>query len=165
MVEVSREGKRTYLRQASAIAVCVDDRNGFKLARIRCDHASGARVGLLGIVRRSGGVTPLESFEEDYCERDAETIQNMLKSFCTSMTGEFDEGLFDHISARVRIYVSDGAASALKTGRILKDNFSKTSHSLHATLHMPCALPAETLCMRIASSASSGGQFSIANMH
>ena len=67
----------------------------------------------------------MESFEEDYCERDAETIQNMLKWFCTSMTGEFDEGFFDHISARVRSYVSDGAAAALKTGRILKDKLFK----------------------------------------
>ena len=125
MVEVTRDRKRAHLRQASAIAICVDDRNGFKLARFRCDHASGARVGLLGIVRRTGGVTPLESFEEDFSERDAETIRHMVKSFCTSMTGDFDQALFGHIVARIEVYVSDGDAGALKSGRILKERLFK----------------------------------------
>ena len=122
MVEKIREDKRNWLKQAVAVALLVDDRGAYKLVRFRCDHGTSFKTGVLGVAHRGGcgGVTPLERWDDDFCEREAETVMQVIKRFCTSNVHGVDEGLLNHLKECVRVYVSDGCAAVLKTGRVLK---------------------------------------------
>ena len=62
----------------------------------------------------------MEDWEDDFCKREAEAIMKLIRNFCTSCVSGFDEGLFEHMRTAIHIYVSDGCAAALKTGRLLK---------------------------------------------
>ena len=122
LVEKIREDKRSWLKQAGAVAILVDDRGAHKLIRFRCDHGTSFKTGVLGVAHRDGGggVTPLERWDDDFCEREAETIMQVIKRFCTSSVHGVDDGLFNHLKECMRVYVSDGCTAALKTGRVLK---------------------------------------------
>ena len=122
IVECMREEKRRVIKQAAYIALAVDDRCPHKLLRFRCDHGDSFKEGVFGVLYRGGGgVTPaVETWDDDFCEREAESIMRVMREFCTSLTLGFDEGIFRHLTACVRIYVVDGCSAALKTGRVLK---------------------------------------------
>ena len=76
---------------------------------------------MLGVVYRDGdGVTSVEKWDDDFCQREADAIMAVLKQFCTSLAFGFDEGLFGHIRVSTHVYSSDGCPAALKTGRFLK---------------------------------------------
>ena len=113
--------KLNYVRVASSMAVCVDDRGAWKLLRFRCDHEKGHKTGVLGLLYRGGdGVAQVEDWEDDFCKREAESIMKAIREFCTSTVSDFDEGLFQHIIRCTNIYVSDGCPAALRTGRVLQ---------------------------------------------
>ena len=124
IVEDKRENKRPWLRAASSIAICVDDRNAYKILRFRCDHVKGHKTGVLGVLYRGGeGVAQVEDWEDDFCKRETEAIMKAIRNFCTHPVSGFDQGLFEHTRAAIHMYLSDGCPAALKTGRMLK-----TSH-------------------------------------
>lgn len=124
IVEEKREQKRSWVRAASSCAVCVDDRGAWKILRFRCDHCKSFKTGVLGVLYRGGdGVSEVETWDRDFSEREAESIMNAIRAFCTSLVSGFDEGLLAHIRSISHVYASDGCAAALKTGRLLK-----TSH-------------------------------------
>ena len=110
-----------WLRGAGSIAIVADDRGPWKMVRFRCDHGRGFKTGVLRVMYRGGDVAvQVEKWSDDFCEREAESIMLGIRQFCSSEVSGFDEGLFAHFRVSVHIYVSDGCASALKTGRILK---------------------------------------------
>ena len=77
-------------------------------------------MGVAHVGGGDGGVTPVEKWDDDFCEREAEAIMSTIKTFCTRKVHGFDEELFGHLKRRVLMYVSDGCRAALKTGHVLK---------------------------------------------
>ena len=121
IVERKREQKRNWLRAASSIAIVVDDRGAWKLLRFRCDHGRSFKAGVLRVLYRGGvALVPVEEWNDDFCQREAESIMRGIRDFCTGREYGFDTGLFEHMRVAIHIYVSDGCAAALKTGRMLK---------------------------------------------
>jgi hypothetical protein len=107
-------------------------RGGFP--RFRCNHGTSFRDGIFGVIRRAGDAAEpaIEDFESDYSEREANTIWQVIREFATNLAGVEDTCLVEHIKAHIAVYVSDGAASALKVGRLLKH------------MHLPALL----MCLR-----------------
>ena len=114
------------MRAACSIAVSVDDRGPWNILRFRCDHERGHKTGLLGVLYRGGdGVQSVEYWNDDFCMGESDSIMKALLVFCTHKLSGFDEGLFEHMKLCTKIYVSDGCAAALKTGRMLKIHYLK----------------------------------------
>ena len=89
-MEENREKKLNYVRVASSVAVCVDDRGAWKVLRFRCDHEKGHETGILGALYRGGdGVAQVEEWEDDFCKREAESIMKAFREFCTSQASGF----------------------------------------------------------------------------
>ncbi len=122
LVECIRMEKREWLRQASAVSLCVDDRGAYTILRFRCDSGCSFRGGVLGVTERVASGTLLEQFDEDACMRYAAVFRELVERFCTPLHGDVDGELLGHIRQSTRSFVSDGAPSVLKTGRLLKNN-------------------------------------------
>ena len=121
MAEVIRARKREHLRNAYAITLVSDDRNGYKVVRFRCDHQTGVQSGILAVMHK--GLEEVEHFDEDISTRACEHIMLAIKTLCTPLKGQCEDGLKEHILHHVRAYVSDGDAGALKVGRLLKERY------------------------------------------
>ncbi len=107
------------------------------------------RDGLLCTLRRGGESTDasMETFQADYSSRMCESIVQAIRALCTPLGDECDEPLVTHILDRVFTYVSDGASSALKCGRLLTQHCKNLvwilrdpAHALRTSAESPIKL-------------------------
>ena len=87
------------------------------------DRAVGkhTRDGLLFVLRRGGesASATAETYQDDYSDRMCESIVRGIRKLCTPLGDVCDEQLLVRVLERIYTYVSDGAAPALKCGRLL----------------------------------------------
>ena len=139
MREVVRRQKRQWIRDCTTIALSLDDRQGFKLVRFRCDapfeSAGAERQGLAALAETQGlaalaetqgkpwreGIVgcfdcahaaTLSDLAEDYAVRTTEQVVKLVRAFCD------DEDLAAMFLKRVKIVVADGALQ--KVGHVMK---------------------------------------------
>ena len=139
MAEVIRHKKRELLREASAIFLSFDDKNGRKLLRCKVDMPAaspaarcldalgasgcgtffeyGASILIIGCAR-AGQELEVRDYERDYAERTASEVLAMIRRLCTPLGEVTDEVLYKGILRKVRGIVVDGAL--LKTAQVLQ---------------------------------------------
>ena len=131
MIEVLRERKRQWLREATVVFFGFDDKNGRKLLCFKADTPTsmsvssadptvlpyGARMGIVGC-KPVGRSSTIEDYERDYAERTSEDVLHMLRLLCTPAGDGVDNVLFQSVLGKTRGIVVDGAL--LKTARHLR---------------------------------------------
>ena len=80
---------------------------------------SGACAGIVGLLRPHNDAE-VEDFDEDHSLRMCESIVQAIYEFCTPRGQPRDDSLAKHFFESVRVYMSDGAASAQKCGEFLR---------------------------------------------
>lgn len=122
--EVVRQQKRTWILESSSIFLGLDDRNGYKLVRFKCDVPAAkllegpcTRSGILGCVQCLKGAT-LEELAEDYSSRTADEVMKVVGAFCRPLGETRDDAVYDKIVSATKGIVADKALQ--KAGHMLK---------------------------------------------
>ena len=130
-----RARKLRLLKNASSIALGLDDRGPYRLIIFRCTTEKGEHAGMfpakdwdgwtsgcLGVLRRGGSPSSktLADLDSDYSQAMANSVVLAIQRLTISPdTGLHDQQLTEAICRKVRVGVSDGAASAQKALRFL----------------------------------------------
>ena len=138
MAHVLRAQKRDWLREATAIFLGFDDKNGRKLLRFKAETPSaapsscsdaeplswdptyreyGARMGIVGCMP-AGLHYDLADYERDYAEKTASEVGHMIERLCKPAGDTVDSALLDGVLLKIKGIVVDGAL--LKTAHFLK---------------------------------------------
>ena len=133
MMFVVRLRKRSALKHAKSICLCLDDRGAYRIVRYKCDvpwpgpdHVdplkwSGCTSGLLSVLRRGGDATSksLADLSGDYSQKMADSVLRAIDRICTGPDNLVDQALVMEIRLKVRMAVADGGSSVQKCLRIL----------------------------------------------
>ena len=104
------------------------------------------RDGLLFVLRRGGesSSATMETYQGDYSNRMCESIIRGIRKLCTPLGDVCDEQLVTRVLERIYTYVSDGAASAQKCGRLLMQHCKNLvwiqrdpAHAVRTSLESP----------------------------
>ena len=132
LTEAMWELDRQFLKSATTIVLCRDERDGRLLVRYGAANAAlDARRGVLGQVRNKGSnATCLV----------AATMQ-VLKTFCTDENGKLDRGLLTHIRNHIEVVAADSAENEILAGEMgrgtrtaLLDDLESAAPSARAAL-------------------------------
>ena len=133
MREVVRARKRQWVREATAISLSFDDRQGYKLVVFKCDmplrhrgaenrreNLQFARHGVLGCIDVVRG-SSMQELAQDYAERTCSRIMEMVDLFATPLGDtEKDHAVCDRFRTATRSIVVDGAL--VKVAHWLKEH-------------------------------------------
>jgi len=94
-------------------------------------------TGILAVLRRGGcaSTETLADLQEDYSLRMRDSVLLAIDMVCTSIMGALDTSLAEHVRAHILTYLSDGAASAQKRGKLLQDKCRHLVLVLRDTAH------------------------------
>ena len=133
MREVVRARKRHWVREATAISLSFDDRQGYNLVVFKCDmplrhrgaehlreNLQFARHGVLGCIDVVRG-SSMQELAQDYAERTCSRIMEMVDLFATPLGDtEKDHAVCDRFRTATRSIVVDGAL--VKVAHWLKEH-------------------------------------------
>ena len=123
---------RKFLKSATTIVLCRDERDGRLLVRHGAANAAlDTRRGVLGQVRHKGSNAT--------CLVAATML--VLKSFCADENGKLDRGLLTHIRNHIEVVVTDSAENEILAGEVgrgtrtaLLDDLESAAPSARAAL-------------------------------
>jgi hypothetical protein len=95
------------------------------------------RDGLLCTLRRGGesSSASMDTYQADYSSRMCDSIVHAIRALCTPLGDTCDEQLVSHILDHIFTYVSDGAAPAMKCGRLLTQHCTNLAWILRDPAH------------------------------
>ena len=133
LAEAIRDGHRAHLRDATVIAIMLDERNNRLLLQYQaCTANLDVRSGVLGLLRGVGKTAPqiaaaVHQAVRNVCtERAVHLGCNTLRSG-KDARGTVDEPLVNHILTHVAFYVSDGDSASHLAGHMLHHNSERAA--------------------------------------